>query len=60
MPPLFHPSSTLVFCATNDVNELHLKFAVNSHFLASIVQLLEFLKTLRKKAKQKGLNNSLK
>ena len=24
MPPLFHPSSTPVFCATNDVNELHL------------------------------------
>ena len=34
-------------------------FAVNSHCLASIVQLLEFLKTLRKMAKQKGLNNSL-
>ena len=34
-------------------------FAVNSHCLESIVQLLEFMKTLRKKAKQKGLNNSL-
>ena len=30
-------------------------FAVNSHCLASIVQLLEFLKTLRKKQSRKGL-----
>ena len=56
-PPFFHPSSTPVFCATNDANELRL--CSQQSLLGIHCTIAGVYENIKKKTKQKGLNSNL-